>query len=105
MPVADTSKMARALCEKRGITEKQKRKIIATLMDSDPLTRRELSVKSGISIPSVCGAVHPLVKCGLIKEWSPRPCRVTGWMAHPLSIAEVQPTAPLEPTPEQGTLI
>ena len=52
------------------------------------ITRKELSVATGITINAVCGRANELLKAGLIDELERRPCRITHRSAHPLSCNE-----------------
>lgn len=97
--VADTSLMAYRRVVALGITAEQQLRIVKALSAGVPLTRTEISEFSGIRIPSVCGAVNLLVKKGILVELPWRACRVTRYQAHPLVLADVQPTAPLDVQP------
>jgi predicted transcriptional regulator len=52
------------------------------------ITRKELSVKTGITINAVCGRANELLKSGLIDELERRPCLITQRKAHPLTLKE-----------------
>ena len=104
MTVADTSLIAYRFVTAHGISADQQHRIVKTLVDAgEPLTRTELSDRSGIRVSSVCAAVNALVH---LKEPAPlvelqrRKCRSTGYLAHPVTLADfVQPIAPLDVPP------
>ena len=49
-----------------------------------PLTRSEISARTGIRLSSVCGRVNELIKAGLLEESPRRDCRITNEPAHPV---------------------
>ncbi len=101
MTVADTSLMAYHRVVALGITADQQLLILKALAKAgEPLTRSELSVKSGVKLSSVCGAVNALVKDGHLIELDWRTCRETGYQAHPLALA-FAPFLALQPVDER----
>ena len=67
----------------------QQRQIVEYLR-SGPATRSEIAKATGISVSSVTGRVHELVKNGVIEECSRRPCSITGVNCYVVRLAKQQ---------------
>jgi DNA-binding MarR family transcriptional regulator len=86
MNVRDTSIMAYKKAKEDGTLLSHRQRLLATFHDGKAYTRSELAELTGIRLSSVCGAVHTMVKRGLLDEGSERPCKITGHLAHVLSL-------------------
>lgn len=51
-----------------------------------PLTRTEISDKTGLTINAVCGRVNELINDGWLAELPRRKCTITGSEAYPLKV-------------------
>lgn len=90
--VQPTSLKAYRWCVDNGITSKYQQRVIEALeMAGRPLTRKELSKRTGIDINCICAPVLNLLKLKVLVELMPRPCSVTGHDASPVWFAPRQP--------------
>ena len=95
MTVRDTSREAYEFNCRHGITATTQMKVIETVVRIGiPINGLQVSKHSGLTINTVCGAVNKLVKRGMLKELSPKPCPHTGRMARRLILGDGQPVAP-----------
>lgn len=82
MTIAATSRAAYHGIQADGTEACQKAKILAAIKSQGPMTRREISVMTGIEPGAVAGRVNDLVKTERIVETEhKRPCFVTGRLA------------------------
>ena len=78
MTAAMTSRIAYHGVQADGTEHNQKALIVAALNEHGPMTRRELSVATGIEPGAIGGRVNALVAAGKLKDDTQRPCTVTG---------------------------
>lgn len=79
MGVAETSRLAYYGVQADGTEKCQKEKIIAALKNAGRgLTRRELSVATGIEPGAIGGRVNALVAADKLVDGDKRECSVTG---------------------------
>ena len=83
--VRDTSRDAYQQVNADGTIMNHRQRLLLATSNGQAYTRNELAELTGIRIPSVCGAVHTMVKRGLLLEGEPRLCKITGFPAHTLA--------------------
>lgn len=89
MTVASTSISAFHDIEREGKTATQRAEIALCLRDAGrPMTRREISVKTGIEPGAVGGRVNSLVKCGYLSEVETVTCPITGRTVKAVTLTE-----------------
>ncbi len=86
MSVKDTSIIAYQDITDSGAALTQKQRVYQAIKASGPLTRQELAKLTGLAINAICGRVNELLKEGVVLEHDSRRCRVTGRLAHPVSV-------------------
>jgi predicted ArsR family transcriptional regulator len=88
MTITTTSALAYQRLKADGTHGVQWSRILRTLRKRrKPMTRRELSVATGIEPGAVAGRVNQLVKDGLVQETEKRRCRISGRLAKVVELA------------------
>lgn len=87
-----------------GKNASQVERVYAALLASGrPMSRRELSVATGIEISSIPRTVADLLRLGLVHELEGEPCPISGNLVRPIALAwpaSVQARPEPEPDPE-----
>ena len=105
MSVRSTSYAAKRICDRLGISSGYQRRVIYWLEVNPHQNRRHIALGTGIELSSVCSAVNYLNKIGATRELPAERCRISTFMAHPLSLRGdgTELESPF-PAPGQGTL-
>ena len=85
MTARDTSIEAYRKVSANGALLSYRQRLLNAIQDGKTYTRLELSVSTRIPINAVTGAIHRMVRRGLLLEGDKRPCKITGHLAHPVS--------------------
>lgn len=68
MGVAHTSRAAFGALRAEGKLAPQEQRVIQAIRDHGPLTREEISERTGLRLSAVCGRVNKLVELGTLDE-------------------------------------
>jgi len=84
MTVAETSIIAYKEHRATGKVGSQSMNIFDTMQFYSDYSRRELVALTGLELSSICGRVNEMLQIGMLKEVSPRKCKVTGKTVKPV---------------------
>ena len=98
MAIKDTSIIAYHDITETGVATTQKERVFLAVKSVGEVTRQELSVQTELPINVVCGRINELIKEGRLFEFEPRPCRITGRLARPVSTTRLGHIDDLFPT-------
>lgn len=84
MSVSTTSIAAYKDHREAGKVSAQARSILDAMKPGIKYSRRELVEITGLELSSICGRVHELLGSKLIREDTPRKCRITGKTVKPV---------------------
>ena len=84
MSVAQTSIDAYKEHRAKGKVGSQAMSLFDAMQFHEDYSRRELAGLTGLELSSICGRVNEMLQIGMLKEVSPRKCKVTGKTVKPV---------------------